>query len=189
MVVIPSSIKEIPEAAFAGCSGLLDSDRFVILRNMLVLYGGTESHVVIPDGVTHTCSNAFSSNMKLESVYIPDSMTHIGTGAFDGCRNLTAVRFPADPPEMDDNVFRNYIGLMGERGGILYKYTCSETVVVLPEDMANYLCQTLPVRQCKTTFPLPERTIFLLWFKETAEAPNIRLFLDTLREVLADYQV
>ena len=59
----------------------------------------------------------------------------------------------------------------------------------VPKSMANYLCQTLPVRKCKTTFPLPERTIFLLRFKETAEAPNIRLFLDTLREVLADYQV
>ena len=59
----------------------------------------------------------------------------------------------------------------------------------VPISMANYLCQTLPVRKCKTTFPLPERTIFLLRFKETAESPNIRLFLDTLREVLADYQV
>jgi len=59
----------------------------------------------------------------------------------------------------------------------------------IPKSMANYLCQTFPIRKCKTTFPLPERTIFLLRFKETAESPNIRLFLDTLREVLADYQV
>ncbi len=59
----------------------------------------------------------------------------------------------------------------------------------VPKSMANYLCQTLPVRQCQTTFPLPERTIFLLRFKETAESPNIRLFLDTLREVLTDYTI
>lgn len=59
----------------------------------------------------------------------------------------------------------------------------------VPKSMANYLCQTLPVRQCQTTFPLPERTIFLLRFKETAESPNIRLFLDTLREVLTDYML
>ena len=138
-VVIPSSIKEIPEDAFAGCSGLMDSDGFVILRDRLVLYGGAESHVVIPDGVTHICSNAFSSNMKLESVYIPDSVAHIGARAFDGCRNLTAVRLPIVTPEVDDNVFRNCIGLMGEKGfgivaGILYKYTGSGTVVVLPEE-------------------------------------------------------
>lgn len=57
----------------------------------------------------------------------------------------------------------------------------------VPKSMANHLCQTLPVRQCQTTFPLPERTIFLLRFKETAESPNIHLFLDALREVLTDY--
>ena len=57
----------------------------------------------------------------------------------------------------------------------------------VPISMANCLCKTLPVRQCKTTFPLPERTIFLLRFKETAESHNIHLFLDTLRTVLTDY--
>lgn len=59
----------------------------------------------------------------------------------------------------------------------------------VPKSMANHLCQTLPVRQCQTTFPLPERTIFLLRFKETAEAPNIHLFLETLKNVLSDYMV
>lgn len=59
----------------------------------------------------------------------------------------------------------------------------------VPISMANHLCKTLPVRRCETTFPLPERTIFLLRFKETAEAPNIHLFLHTLRTVLTDYIV
>lgn len=59
----------------------------------------------------------------------------------------------------------------------------------VPKSMANHLCQTLPVRQCETTFSLPGQTIFLLRFKETAESPNIHLFLDTLREVLTDYLI
>lgn len=59
----------------------------------------------------------------------------------------------------------------------------------VPKSMANYLCRTLPIRQCQTTFPLPERTIFLLRFKETAESPNIHLFLETLKTVLSDYMV
>ena len=59
----------------------------------------------------------------------------------------------------------------------------------VPKSMANHLCKTLPVRQCETTFPLPEQIIFVLRFKETAEAPNIHLFFDTLQEVLTDYTI
>ena len=59
----------------------------------------------------------------------------------------------------------------------------------VPKSMANHLCKTLPVRQCETTFPLPEQIIFVLRFKETAESPNIHLFLDTLQEVLTDYTI
>ena len=34
----------------------------------------------------------------------------------------------------------------------------------VPKSMANHLCKTLPVRQCETTFPLPEQIIFVLRF-------------------------
>lgn len=56
----------------------------------------------------------------------------------------------------------------------------------VPQSMANCLCKTLPVRQCKTTFAMPERTIYVLRFRDTAESPIIRLFLDTLRDYMVE---
>ena len=59
----------------------------------------------------------------------------------------------------------------------------------VPKTMADPICETLPVRRCKTTFPLPERTIYMLRYRDTAESINIRRFLDTLREDFAQRNI
>ena len=59
----------------------------------------------------------------------------------------------------------------------------------VPQSMADHLCKTLPVRQCKTTFPLPNRTIYLLRSRDMLEAPKIQLFIDILREELNERSI
>ena len=59
----------------------------------------------------------------------------------------------------------------------------------VPQSMADCLCKTLPVHQCKTTFTMPDRTIYVLRFRDTAEAPNTRLFLDTLRADMIERKI
>lgn len=59
----------------------------------------------------------------------------------------------------------------------------------VPLSMADCLCKTLPVHQCKTAFPLPNRMIYALRSRDTAEAPNIRLFLNILRADLLERNI
>ena len=71
---------------------------FEIENGVLVAYHGTDSEVVIPEGVTEIGEAAFASGeegeggVDLKKVTIPASVTKIGTSAFEGCA-LTEVIF------------------------------------------------------------------------------------------------
>ena len=66
-----TSIQEINDYAFSGCSGLVS--------------------VVIPDFVTYIGRRAFWNCDKMVSVTIPSSVKYIRESAFSECRKLTAV--------------------------------------------------------------------------------------------------
>ena len=70
-VVIPSTITELREGAFAGCTSL--------------------TSVTIPGSVTRIGDAAFYGCTGLTSVTIPNSVTTIERSAFSGCSNLTSV--------------------------------------------------------------------------------------------------
>ena len=71
---IPSSVKEIGNNAFSGCSNL--------------------TSINIPDGVTAIGDSAFSKCSNLTSINIPDGVTSIGKSAFFECSNLTSINIP-----------------------------------------------------------------------------------------------
>jgi len=74
-LVIPSSVTEIGEGAFRGCTSLRS--------------------VVIPEDVTEIGPGAFEGCTSLASVTIPSSVTGIGDSAFEGCTSLSMARVPA----------------------------------------------------------------------------------------------
>lgn len=88
---IPDSVTEIGEQAFFYCYKLVDESGFLIIKNHLHLYGGTEPSVQIPDGVTKILPYAFHKWESLESVALPDSLTEIGDYAFSTCNQLVSV--------------------------------------------------------------------------------------------------
>jgi hypothetical protein len=67
---------------------------FVIENGKLIKYHGTETDVVIPDGVTSIGAYAFEHCSILTSITIPDSVTRIGNCAFYGCTSLTSINIP-----------------------------------------------------------------------------------------------
>ncbi len=73
--------------AFHGCSGLQDSDGFVIVKDVLSDYFGDKSAVVIPNGVKSIGSGAFEGHSEINSITIPSSVVSIGY-AFSGCSGL-----------------------------------------------------------------------------------------------------
>ena len=57
-------------------------------------YIGSDTEVVIPEGVTSIRFSAFSGCSSLTSVTIPESVTYIGFYAFKGCSSLESVTIP-----------------------------------------------------------------------------------------------
>ena len=62
--------------------------------------------VVIGDGVTSICGNAFKQCPNLTSASIASTVTSIGNSAFNSCTNLTSVTcWPTTPPTLGTSVF------------------------------------------------------------------------------------
>ena len=80
-------------------------------HGVLVRYSGSETTVVIPDGVTGIGYPAFSNCTGLTSVEIPASVTSIGYCAFEGCTGLTEVKIPDGVTSIGDNAFEGCTGL------------------------------------------------------------------------------
>lgn len=62
--------------------------------------------VVIGNGVTSICGNAFKQCPNLTSASIASTVTSIGNSAFNSCTNLTSVTcWPTTPPTLGTSVF------------------------------------------------------------------------------------
>ena len=71
----------------------------------LYVNGQLTTDVVIPDGVTNICNNAFYGFDGISSVTIADSITKIGKYAFFGCENLKSVLIPDSVNQIEDYAF------------------------------------------------------------------------------------
>jgi hypothetical protein len=81
------------------------TENFEILDGVLIKYNGSDSDVVIPDGVTAIGDDAFSECHSIESVFIPSSVTSIGWYAFSMCESLRSIYIPDSVTSIDENAF------------------------------------------------------------------------------------
>lgn len=79
---------------------------FQIEDGVLKRYRGSQSSVVIPDGVTSIGENAFSGCVGLTSVVIPAGVKSIGNWAFSDCRELISVDMPEGMTDVGHGAFR-----------------------------------------------------------------------------------
>ena len=85
---IPESVVGIGSQAFRGCNGMADGDGFVIIRDVLHDYVGTDNTIAIPEGVTHIGALALAERNDITSVTIPNTVTEISDAAFYQCTGL-----------------------------------------------------------------------------------------------------
>ena len=88
------------------------SSDFEIKDGILVLYRGSDAHVVIPDGVTMIGKDAFKGNTSLTSIIIPDSVMTIGENAFFNCKSLMSIEMPDSVTEIGAFAFFSCKSLM-----------------------------------------------------------------------------
>ena len=102
-ITIPNSVKSIGDGIFSGCKELqnviLETSKFYVHENILYSKEGrviscwsSNSHLIIPQGVTSIGDGAFSLCKSLTSITIPNSVTSIGWNAFYGCESLNSIR-------------------------------------------------------------------------------------------------
>ncbi|MBR3045778.1 MAG: leucine-rich repeat protein, partial [Oscillospiraceae bacterium] len=106
-VQFPGSIRveSNPFEDTAWCRALQENDPLVIVSGILLDGSGCTGDVIIPEGVTKICANAFSENKDITAVTIPDSTVFIGELAFYRCDGLTSVKTGNGLAEIQPNTF------------------------------------------------------------------------------------
>lgn len=107
-VVIPSSVTNIGNSAFAGCGSLASVD----IPSSVTSIGENAfekctslTNVVIPNYVTSLKEKTFKDCNSLASVVIPNSVTKIGSYAFKLCRNLASIVIPNSVTDIGEDAF------------------------------------------------------------------------------------
>jgi len=59
-----------------------------------------------------------------------------------------------------------------------------EKWAIVPKSIADVICVSTGLRQCTPDFHIPDRALYILRHRDTAETASIRNFLDTIHEVL-----
>lgn len=124
-VTIPSSVNQIWTNAFSECESLENvyfeggvsdwiSITFTNLYSNPLYYapnlyidGVLLTELIIPDGVTSVCNNAFCCYTTLSAVALPEGLESIGSGAFSGCTGLQEISIPDTVTEIGSDAFKN----------------------------------------------------------------------------------
>ena len=145
--IIPNSVKNIFEYAFAGCIGLTS----VNIPNSVTSIGDYAfceciglTLVTIGNYVTSIGNSAFAGCSSLTSATIPNSVTSIGNSAFGGCSSLTSVTIPNSVASIGESAFYGCSGL---------------TSITIPNSVKNIgqaafvECNSLAKVICKSSIP------------------------------------
>lgn len=85
---------------------------FRISGTMLLNYLGSESRVIVPDGITRIAERAFAGNEAVDRVVLPESVCSIGAEAFKDCLLLQTVILPEGLTGIGTGAFENCVKLI-----------------------------------------------------------------------------
>lgn len=74
-------------------------------ENRLTSYNGTETNIILPQGIEIIGENAFMSS-EIESVVVPEGVEKIEDSGFWGCKSLKSVTLPSSLEVIEGDAFR-----------------------------------------------------------------------------------
>ncbi len=83
----------------------IESKDFIIENSTAVKYVGSNSKVVVPEGITALATSLFWDNQNIEEVVLPKSLINLGGDTFYNCFNLKKVNIPMNVKFMGNNPF------------------------------------------------------------------------------------
>lgn len=83
----------------------IESKDFIIENSKVVKYVGSDSKIVIPEGITSLATSLFWDNQNIEEVVLPESLINLGGDTFYNCFNLKKVNIPKNVKFMGNNPF------------------------------------------------------------------------------------
>lgn len=129
----------------------------ISVTGVLQSYTGSETDVVIPEGVTAIGDGAFAGKNNITSVVIPEGVTSIGKSAFYNCYSMRSVTIPNSVTSIGESAFKECRVLNGvtlSEGltsiGNQAFYNCDQLVeMTIPEGVTSigesvfYSCENL----------------------------------------------
>lgn len=92
-------------------SGSGEMDEYEYIHMPWKEYRSVIKKVVIEDGITKICDDAFHDCIALENVEISDSVTWISEYSFAGCTSLKSIRIPVNVSLIEPGAFANCMAL------------------------------------------------------------------------------
>ena len=138
-MTLPSTLTELPEAAFYNCSylpGFSVPATIKVIGNEAFYSCTALKEVTLPEGVASIGDYAFQNCQVLEQAKLPASCTTLGKYVFDGCQALTAL----DVAE-GNTAYLSQDGVLFTKDGetlVRYPQAKAETAYTVPEG-----CRTL----------------------------------------------
>ncbi len=117
-LVLPKSLQEIGEYAFANCLRMTEIDfggntqsNLRTICSFAFYNCASLKSISLPDNCSEIGQSVFSGCVSLETVTLSKSLTFIGKAAFAECGKLTTVNMPAYKPVKGTDVRKDLLGL------------------------------------------------------------------------------
>ena len=86
-------------------------EKFVIEEDTLSEYNGSESEVIVPEGIRKIDYGVFQDHDEIESITLPESLEIIKDSAFGGCTGLRKIVIPQRVTQIGAEAFIDCTGL------------------------------------------------------------------------------
>lgn len=144
-VKVTSSLESGLSINLIGTDRYIQNEWLLNSQNVALSYSGTETDLVVPDGVVEVSSEIFKDNSEITSIVFPSSVKLVGESAFENCTGLTSVTFlnNSTSTSVGENVSSTTQSTLGGEddaviiGDKAFKGCVNLTSIILPDNIES----------------------------------------------------